>query len=205
MKETYIGLLRHAPTGWNNAKRIQGQFDIPLLHESYDVINDWLPVIKQYPWSRIVTSDLSRAYLTALALNQHLDIPIEIDSRLREQDWGIWTGDSIQRLREVVPGEVARQEAAGWDFTPPRGESRTEVLTRTLQALHEATQQWAGENILVVTHQGNIMTIANHLMDKKFLPEEGKLVEKHALHRLIADSQYTEAPHYSFIAMNEAL
>lgn len=205
MKQTHIGLLRHAPTGWNAVKRIQGQYDAQLLQEGYDAIEGWIPTVKQYPWTRILTSDLSRAYLTALALNKHLNIPIDLDSRLREQDWGAWTGDSISNLRETVPEEIARQEAAGWEFKPPSGESRTEVLNRTLEAMHDATRQWNGEDILIVTHYGNIASVANHLMHKKFLPEEGKLIKKHALHRLVAEEPTPEEIHYSVLALNEVL
>jgi broad specificity phosphatase PhoE len=183
MKQTHIGLLRHAPTGWNAMKRIQGQYDVPLPQESYEVIDGWIPSIMQHPWTRILTSDLSRAYFTALALNKHLNIP----------------------LREIAPEEVARQEAAGWEFTPPSGESRTKVLNRTLEALHDATLRWEGENILIVTHYGNIAILANHLMHKNFLPEEGRLIEKHALHRLVAEQATPESTQYSVLALNEVL
>lgn len=205
MKQTHIGLLRHAPTGWNAVKRIQGQYDVPLPQESYKVIDGWVPAIKQYPWTRILTSDLSRAHLTALILNKHLRIPVELDSRLREQDWGSWTGNSIRHLREIAPSEMKRQEAAGWEFTPPNGESRTKVLKRTLEALDAATSRWKGENILIVTHHGNIASIANHLMHKKFLPEEGRLIEKHALHRIVAEQTTPESIQYSVLALNEVL
>ncbi|SIO17322.1 histidine phosphatase family protein [Halodesulfovibrio marinisediminis] len=205
MKQTQIGLLRHAPTAWNAIKRIQGQYDVPLQEDSFEHINSWASSIKRHSWTRIVTSDLSRAHLTALALNRYLHVPVELDSRLREQDWGIWTGDSISRLREIDSEEVDRQEAAGWDFTPPNGESRKEVLSRTLEALHEATRRWEGENILVVTHQGNISTVANHLLQKKFLPEEGKLIKKYTLHRISAETIPPETTQFSVIALNEVL
>ncbi|MEZ6853565.1 histidine phosphatase family protein [Halodesulfovibrio aestuarii] len=205
MKQTYIGLLRHAPTGWNSVKRIQGQHDVSLPQESYDIINEWIPSIMHYPWTRILTSDLARAYHTALALNKHTNVPIERDSRLREQDWGAWAGHTIQDLRETTPEEIARQEAAGWDFKPPGGESRIEVLNRTLEAMHEATRRWDGEHILIVTHYGNIASIANHLMHTKFLPEEGKLIKKHALHRLIAEQTAPETTQYSILSLNEVI
>lgn len=204
MEETYIGLLRHAPTGWNKVKRIQGQHDVPLLQDSYGLIDEWMSTLHKYPWSQLLTSDLSRAYLTALAVNKHLNLPLELDPRLREQDWGIWTGRFISQLRTYEPDEVSRQESAGWNFTPPQGESRTQVLQRTLDAMHDATQKWNGKNILVVTHQGNIACVANHLMNKQFLPEEGKLVEKHALHRIVADHTH-DTPKFSLIALNEVL
>lgn len=205
MQETHIGLLRHAPTGWNAEKRIQGQFDIPLQEESFTVINSWISSIKKHPWNRILTSDLSRAHLTALALNTYLHLPIELDSRLREQDWGAWTGNSIRQLREQSPDEVIRQENAGWNFTPPNGESRTDVLERTMKALHEAIFRWQGEHILVVTHQGNITTVANHLLRKKYLPEEGKTIRKHTLHHLIAETPTPDEIHYSVRELNEVL
>ncbi|MCG8529513.1 MAG: histidine phosphatase family protein [Desulfovibrionales bacterium] len=205
MKKNHIGLIRHAPTGWNTAKRIQGQHDVSLPQSSFEEIEKWIPQLKKYPWTRIVTSDLSRAYLTALKINKHLDIPIELDDRLREQDWGLWTGDSIKDIRKKDPEQITYQESTGWNFTPPLGESRNAVLTRTLSAIHEATKRWPGEDILFVTHYGNIATIANHLLDKKFLPEEGKLVDKRALHRVKVDNSHPQGTKYSLIALNEKL
>lgn len=205
MDKTHIGLIRHAPTDWNATKRLQGQNDIGLSPESYARIDQWRASITKHPWSRILTSDLSRAYLTALALNTDLNLPVELDMRLREQDWGRWTGKSIQELRITDPEAIAKEEAAGWNFTPPEGESREEVLLRTLEAIHEASKRWRGETILVVTHYGNIASLANHLMHRKFIPKEGKLIKKHALHRILIDHSYPAATKYSLVALNEDL
>ena len=205
MDKTHIGLIRHAPTDWNSIKRIQGQTDVGLSPEAYELIDQWKTSLNKHPWSRILTSDLSRAYLTAFALNRHLNLPLKLDKRLREQDWGHWTGKSIHKLRKTDPEAITKEEAAGWDFTPPGGESRKEVLLRTLEAIHEASRRWRGEAILVVTHYGNIASLANHLMHRKFLPEEGKLIKKHALHRILIDHSYPEATKYSLVALNEDL
>ncbi len=177
-----IGLLRHGPTVWNRNKRIQGIRDIPLDREAFDP-GPWQDLLTAYgPWDRIVTSPLERCYETA-----RLFFPERIlatAAGLREQDWGVWTGRSVNELRITQPGIIEAQEQRGWDFTPPGGESRKEVLSRVLTALIETTRGYDGQRILLVTHLGVIKVLLNHLQATPFLPEHSAPVAKRALHVL---------------------
>jgi probable phosphoglycerate mutase len=177
-----IGLLRHGPTAWNRSKRIQGIRNIPLDLETFDP-EPWQALLTAYgPWNRIVTSPLDRCYDTARLLFPGR--PLATEAGLREQDWGVWTGLSVNELRTTQPGIIEAQERLGWDFTPQQGESRREVLARVLAAIIEATRGYDGQRILLVTHQGVIKVLLNHLQDRPFLPEHSAPLAKRALHVL---------------------
>ena len=177
-----VGLLRHGPTAWNLEKRIQGRRDIPLDREHFDSPS-WLALLDASgPWDRIVASPLTRARETALLLFPGRSP--EIDEGLAEQDWGDWTARRIADIRRDSPGGIEAQEARGWDFTPPGGESRQEVLARALEAIARATAGRDGQRILMVTHLGVIKIVLNHLLGSPFLPGDSAPVAKRALHLL---------------------
>jgi probable phosphoglycerate mutase len=110
------------------------------------------------------------------------------DSRLREQDWGRWTGKTLTQLKEKDKQRLTEQVNAGWNFCPPDGEDRCSVLERSQAALLSAGENWAGETILVVTHEGVIKSLVYHLSDRKFLPSEPPLIRGNHIHWLSHDN-----------------
>ncbi len=160
---TSFGLLRHAETVWNRERRIQGQQDSPLTAEGQCRAEEWGGNMRLEPWTRIVASDLGRAQRTAAAINRSLALPVTLDPRLREQDWGEWTG---QKLHEIRMQNRADFKAAGedWDFHPPGGEPRRAVLARGQEAIMSAARIWPGERILIITHEGMLKSLLYHLL-----------------------------------------
>ena len=186
---TRFGLIRHAQTVWNREKKIQGHSDSPLTANGRRQAASWGQILSQFSWDRILTSDTGRALTTGERINAILKIPIETDPRLREQDWGQWTGKTIQQIQTEAPQVLAEQIVAGWDFCPPGGENRKSVLARSQEALKGAFVKWPGETILVVTHEGVIKSLVYYLCGRQFLPSEPSLLKSYQLHRLVRDRE----------------
>ena len=184
---THFGLLRHAMTEWNREKRIQGQTDTPLSPLGERQARQWGQILKAYRWDRILVSDARRAVETAARINRVLEVPMDCDSRLREQDWGEWTGKTIRQLEQEAPLLLAQQEQAGWNFCPPGGEDRLAVRDRSLKAIAGACEKWGGERILVVTHEGVIKCLLYSLGGRRFLPGEPEMIRPRSLHWIIHD------------------
>ena len=182
-----FGLIRHAQTIWNREKKIQGHKDTPLTADGERQASKWGQILLRYSWDRILASDADRALATGERINAFLKIPIEIDSRLREQDWGQWVGKTVPQIQAQAAELLAEQTKAGWDFCPPGGEDRKSVLARSQGALQEAINRWPGENILVVTHEGVIKSLLYYLSGRKFLPAEPPLLKSYHLHVLAQD------------------
>lgn len=179
-----LGLIRHAQTVWNREKKIQGHSDSPLTPEGELQASRWGKILDQFPWNRLLASDIGRALATAEIINAYLKIPLTIDSRLREQDWGQWVGKTIPQIEADAPQLLDEQINAGWSFCPPGGESRRSVLKRSQKALQEAAQRYPGEILLVVTHEGVLKGLLYHLCGRKFLPGEPAILKSYQLHWL---------------------
>ena len=186
-KISHFGLIRHAQTVWNREKKIQGHSDSPLTTDGKRQASGWGQILSQFSWDRILASDTGRALETAEKINRVLNLSLTTDDRLREQDWGRWTGKTISQIKTEEPQMVATQVNAGWYFRPPGGEDRNRVLHRSKTALLEAAVRWPGDNLLVVTHEGVIKCIIYHLCGRKFLPTEPPLLKSYQLHRLVHD------------------
>lgn len=97
----------------------------------------------------IVTSPLSRCALLAERIAVARDLPLTIDPRLTEMDFGAWEG--------VPWSDIPRAELDAWaadllHANPHKGESVAELRTRSLPALREH----AAPDTLIVTHHGVI-------------------------------------------------
>lgn len=150
---TLLAILRHGPTEWNAARRIQGHVDMPLSEAGRETVAFWrLPAgLDRYRW---VSSPLCRATETAALL---LGAPVPMDDRLREMAWGAWEGRSLAELRAEGGEAMAANEARGLDFRPPGGESPRDLQCRLRPWLAEVVR--AGHPVGAVTHRGVIRAI----------------------------------------------
>lgn len=180
---TYFGLIRHGLTQWNLEKKIQGSNDLGLCPQGVKQVQEWGKVlINAVKWDRIAVSGLRRTWETAQIINQELNLPVEKDSRLNEQDWGLWNGKTYRGLMVEQPKELKYQMASGWRFCPPEGENRLTVWMRSINAFHDMAVRWPGQNILVISHKGVIKILVYGAMKKKFLPDEPSLIKPYHLH-----------------------
>ena len=186
---TRFGVLRHVKTEWNQEKRIQGQSDSPLTPEGKQQATEWGVLLKTFSWNRILVSDIGRAFETAVLVNGYLQVPIVKDSRLQEQDWGGWTGKTLNMIKKDLPRLLKEKERAGWGFRPPGGEDRYTVWKRSRKALQEATEKWPGDQILVVTHEGVIKCLIYGIIGRQFLHTEPSILNPGSLHRIIYENQ----------------
>lgn len=183
---TIFGVIRHARTEWNRERRIQGWSDSPLTPEGERQAERWAAHLAQERWTQLLASDIGRALATARRINRRLGLPLQTDSRLRELDWGEWTGKTVRQLRAEVPDIVAAQERAGWDFRAPGGEARRSQLERSRRALLDAAAGAPGATILVVTHEGVIKCLSYDLAGDQAPPTERPEHHIYRLYRIAA-------------------
>jgi broad specificity phosphatase PhoE len=200
-KITYFGLMRHAPTEWNKAKRIQGHADSPLTEEGKNQAKSWAEHLYTIPWDRMLISDLGRTRETATILNTTFQVSINTDEMLREQDWGAWTGTTIAQLKIKSQEKLTNMEMAGWKFCPPDGESRNAVWKRSSQAIKTAADRWPGETILTICHEGVIKCLLYRLSSRQFLPSELPLLRPGHLHLIACENNELRIEKINAIAL----
>jgi len=162
--KTILYVMRHAPTEWNRAGRIQGQADSRLTSTGKAWAARWGKQMKPLGLDRIVTSGIGRAKATARHMNAALRLPVTTAEGLREMSWGQWTGCIHARIKVEAAEVYANQCAQGWHFKPPGGESHLEVLERALEALQWIATAHPGQKLLVITHEGVLKCLIYHLV-----------------------------------------
>lgn len=176
--------MRHGLTDWNRDKRIQGTTDIDLNEEGRDMARKWGESLKDNEFHCILTSGLGRAVQTVEIINEALGgLPVHTDDRLAEQDWGEWTGLTGEDMSNNRK-QVKKQEYKGFEFCPPGGESRDEVLMRACDALLDFSEEHEGEKVLVVTHNGVLKCLTYALSGMEFMPDEKSPMKKYRVHRI---------------------
>ena len=189
-RATLFFTMRHAPTVWNREGRIQGQYDSPLTDRGRHWATCWGKQLGGLGLDRILSSDTGRAVATADRVNRALNLPIHQDARLREQDWGRWTGRTMAEIRATHQGPFKAQEERGWSFCPPEGEERMHVLVRARNALPEAGHRWPQERILVISHEGVLKCLVYHLAIIQNCGQPFERMEPYRLHRLHLDGNH---------------
>jgi probable phosphoglycerate mutase len=203
--KTRFGLLRHTKTEWNQIRRIQGHADSPLTLTGETLALHWGQLLAGRAWSRILSSDLGRARKTTGLINQTLKLPVTLDSRLREMDWGKWTGKTMDQIKVEFADIWAEQLQSEWDFCPPGGESFHSVWKRGRESLSAAAGNWPEEDILVVTHEGMIKSLIYHESTlSEFLKESQRLMPYY-LHCLIFLNGRLTVEHMNYLNLSQTI
>lgn len=176
-------LMRHGLTDWNLRSRIQGQTDTPLGEQGRDQCRSWKQTLDGMDLDRVLTSPLARAVETARRCTKGRNLPHTTDPGLMEMHWGHWTGRSKEDMRADREA-VREQERRGFDFRPPGGESRRELLQRALAALKDFSEAHPDRRVLVVTHNGVLGALARHMAGMEYLPGEESPLLPYRLHRI---------------------
>ncbi|MBS0337927.1 MAG: histidine phosphatase family protein [Proteobacteria bacterium] len=150
---TVLAMMRHAETEWSREGRIQGRTDVPLSDAGRAHLAG-RTVPRECRGMRVVTSPLQRCLETAtlLGLAQY-----ESDERIAEMHWGAWEGRRLEDLRSALGAQMRENEARGFDFMPPGGESPRQVLDRVRGWLADVATN--GVPTLAVAHRGVIRVI----------------------------------------------
>jgi broad specificity phosphatase PhoE len=143
-----LALLRHGPTEWNAAGRIQGHTDIALSEAGLALMSS-----RRLPFSfpRVYASPMLRARQTAQALG--LAAPV-LDARLMEQNWGAWQGLTRAEIlaRDGEDAFIKAGSERGEAFRPGGGESTGELHARVAAFLKDAAR--GDDDAIAVAHLG---------------------------------------------------
>lgn len=105
---------------------------------------------------KIFVSEAKRSYETILPLIKvKKDIPVMIDKRLNECDFGIFGGLSFKTTKKRYPEIFKARKKNLWKISYPGGESFRDVFLRFesfLKALKKDTKKSRLENVIIVSH-----------------------------------------------------
>lgn len=105
----------------------------------------------------VVCSPLERAVETAEALSAPQGIPVTIDHRFNEFDFGIWTGRTFAQLREQPMWAEYNQYRS--THGAPEGEALVDVQGRAWKGIRSLCDQFPEATVAVVSHADVIRSI----------------------------------------------
>jgi probable phosphoglycerate mutase len=149
-------IFRHAHTVWNAERRLQGHLDIPLSESGRAQASKMADYLRALKVEALWCSDLKRAHETAQIIGAVLQIPISLDSRLREAALGEATGLLIEEIDKRYGHETWKR----WnDMQPefddlhfPGGESKRDLQNRILSALGDILIKTDSPSVAICMH-----------------------------------------------------
>jgi broad specificity phosphatase PhoE len=148
-------VVRHGQTAANAAGQLLGRADVPLTETGKRQAQELAAAVG--PVDRIISSPLQRARDTAAAFG----LPVEIDERWTELDYGIYD----ERPLGEVPAELWDNWRGDAEFTPPEGESLASVGRRVRAACDDIAPTAAGADVVVVSHVSPIKAAVAWALD----------------------------------------
>lgn len=164
---TKLYLIRHGQTLWNKTSKYQGHSDIALSDDGIAQAKKLGHYFfeKGIKLQAVYASDLSRAYDTAKLIAEPYNLPISLNSELREMNFGVWEGLTFKEIKNKYADLAEIWLTAPETLEVPMGESFAKVKERAINTLYGILKNHANENIAVVSHGGTLRTIICSLLD----------------------------------------
>ena len=151
-------IARHGETAWNAENLVCGRTDLPLTERGMEQARLLAENAVGKGIEVIIASPLLRARQTAQAVSDAIGVPVEIDRRLIELDFGIFEGKS----RKDPSFAYTRTQ---FPTRYPGGESAFQMAHRVYSCLEDVKQKYAGRTVLLVCHGGVCRMVRSYFMD----------------------------------------
>ncbi len=156
----YLYLVRHGQSVGNERKLFFGRSDHPLTELGRRQAHEAAEKLNAVTFTRCCASDLARAWDTAQICLAGRDVRAEACPALREQDMGQLEDMAWEQAEERFSG--LRELVTDWfHTTPPGGESPDDMAARVAACVDGMIR--AGEDTLIVAHNGSLSLILKHL------------------------------------------
>ena len=158
-----IYIVRHGQTEWNVLGKVQGKQDICLNEKGREQALLTKKYLDNKEIDLIIVSPLKRALETAEIINKDRNIPMIVDNRIKERDFGEFEGQEFTLL-DTKPF---------WDYyineEYKEAESVQEFFKRVYDFLDDIIIKYKDKNVLIVAHGG--VSLPVHCYFNKNIPE----------------------------------
>lgn len=150
---TTLLLIRHGESQANHQRIFAGHLDADLHENGLRQAKETAKFIAQnYQVDKIYASDLKRAYKTAQALADVLDMDITPDKNLREINAAQWDGKPFDELLVTYKESYTMWRTHIGFAAADGGESVRQLADRIMAALTRIAQENEGKTVAVATH-----------------------------------------------------
>jgi 2,3-bisphosphoglycerate-dependent phosphoglycerate mutase len=210
---TDILLIRHGETAWNRMRRMQGHIDIGLNDEGQRQARSLARALQSERPAAIYASDLQRARNTAQAVADMHQLPVHIDSALRERCYGAFEGLMYDEISLQHPEAFALWQSRDPQARFPAGEREAETLEefhqRSVDVITRIAQKHPDQRIVIVTHGGVLDCLYRAAHDLSITSPRDFAILNAAINRLRWDGhqfrvqQWADATHLEADGLDE--
>jgi probable phosphoglycerate mutase len=147
-----LHIARHGETVWHAENRYCGTSDIELTEKGLKQGIQLAVWAKTANLDLILSSDLSRAVITAAPSATACGKDLEIDTRFREVDFGQGEGKTSVEMKAAFPADYQAFIENPGHSPLPDGEAGNIAVERALSALAAITNREHSEEVLLVAH-----------------------------------------------------
>ena len=148
-------LVRHGKSEGNKEGWVfLGHTDSPLDDIGRTQAETLAQTLAAEPITAVYSSPLQRAQETAVCLAQSHHLPLQIDPRLIEQDFGNWDTLSFAQVEKQFALDMKLWQQNAYEHGPTNGENLRTVETRLQGFFKELRQNHHQEKVLIVAHGG---------------------------------------------------
>ena len=154
MAATQIDVLRHGRVLTPNL--FCAASTEPLSAEGWSQLRR---TTRNYKPDQILCSPSLRCAQFAQELSSKRAVPLQIEPRIQEMNFGNWIGKSSEAIWELDQVGMQQLWSEPLSFTAPDGESMQAFIQRVQAAWTDFTQTYVGQRLLLVTHGGVIRVL----------------------------------------------
>lgn len=148
----HVILVRHGETEWHAENRYAGVSDVALTERGRAqgrALADWAA---EAGLDEVWASPLSRSQETAQDSGVRAGVPVQVDPRLREVDFGVAEGLTRAEMRDRFPDVLAAFQSDPVQNHFPQGENPKNAADRYVAFLDELEARHPDGRVLVVAH-----------------------------------------------------
>jgi len=172
-------VIRHAETVANSEKRYLGHTDSPLTTLGRQQAEELAEVFLGRLPDVVFVSDLPRTMATAQPLVWRTGVPVKVDARLRELDFGHIDGMTYKSAMEAYNKNMQEWYDDYERKAPPGGETLAAMRDRVFDFVAELLEQ-PYKTVAVFTHGGVFNLLLAHATSQSFVSawsNPGELME----------------------------
>ena len=155
--KTRFYIVRHGQSIGNLRLMFLGHTDLDLSELGVEQAEVTCKKLLNVDFSVIASSDLIRAYNTALPHAKARGMDVYPDSRFRELYCGEWEGMYVSDIKDRYGELYTDRWVHGFgEFVMPNGEAMSECVQRMTEGCTELACRYPDTNILIASHGGTI-------------------------------------------------
>lgn len=150
--KTVIIMVRHGFSSSNEKQTFTGSMESPLTETGRKQAEMAAEYLEKYKIDKIYSSDLSRAYDTAVPIAKSHNLEIIKNKKLREIDAGDWENKTFESIMDTYGEQYDLWMNDISKACPPNGETVKEFYNRIKNEVYKLVSENEGKTICIATH-----------------------------------------------------